>query len=110
MEEYISPSDLMSRNVRALPEKDVEIPSGGKVRVRALAGYNALKCAGSDIADKTLIAITYGLIKPRLKPSMVAEYIDQHLDDADFIASEVGILTKEFNEAENKELEKAKKN
>lgn len=110
MSEYITVKDLLDRNVRALPEKDIDLPNGEKVRIRALGGYLAMKCIENDIADKTVIAITDGLVEPKIKPSMVREFIDQHVHDADHIASEVGALTKEFNEAESAEVETAKKN
>ena len=110
MDDYLQPADLLNRNLRELPEKDLFIENFGKVRIRALAGYNAMMAGDSNLADTVVISITHGLIKPRLKPSMVKDFVDHNLADSQFIAGEIGTLTREFNQFENKVKKEAKKN
>jgi len=111
MSEFISKADLLNRNSRELPEKVIDVPGGGKVKIRALDGYNGLRASEASLADRVVIAVTHGMIQPKLtRYNEVMDFVRFHSEDAQEIASEIATLTLEFENIIEPESKQAKKN
>ena len=59
-----------------LPERDVEIPDVGTVRVRGLSRAEALECQklAADVSDLECKILSFGLVDPALSPAEVGEW------------------------------------
>lgn len=75
---YASLNDLTAAT--AAPEADVELPSGGKVRVRGITRHELIKSGEGDApADEVeRRTVAYGMVRPKMSVAQVGAWQKRH--------------------------------